>query len=114
MKTALEIAVGTVIQALLEELHSGLARLYGDRLKRALLYGSWARGKATEDSDVDVVVVLADSVVPGREIYRMLDLVIELDEKYDTLISVYPVSEEDYLVTQSPLLVNVRREGVEV
>ena len=114
MKTIRKIAVGTEVQTLLEELRSGLTRLYGDRLKRALLYGSWARGEATEDPDVDVVVVLADSVVQGREIDRMLDLVIELDEKYDTLISVYPVSEENYLATQSPLLVNVRREGVEV
>lgn len=114
MKTTLSDAVGTEVQTMLEELRSGLTKLYGDRLKRALLYGSWARGEATEDSDVDVVVVLVDSVLPGREIDRMLELVIELDEKYDTLISVYPVSEEDYLATQSPLLVNVRREGVEV
>jgi predicted nucleotidyltransferase len=99
---------------MLEELRSALERLYGDRLRQVILYGSQARGEANEDSDVDVVVVLAGSIVPGREIDRMLDLVVELNEKYGTLISVYPVSEENYQATQSPLLINVRREGVAV
>jgi predicted nucleotidyltransferase len=114
MKTALKTVVNAEVQTLLEELRSGLTKLYGRHLKHVLLYGSWARGEATEDSDIDVVVVIEGSIVPGREIDRMLDLVTELGEKYGTLISVYPVSERNYRATQSPLLVNVRREGVEV
>ena len=102
------------VREMLEELHSGLKRLYRGRLRRILLYGSWAKGEATADSDVDVAVVLADSVVPGEEIDRMLDLVVDIGAKYDTLISVYPVSEEKYLLTRSPLLINVRREGLEL
>ena len=112
MRTALKMTASEV-QAMLEELRSGLSILYGNRLNRVLLYGSWARGEATEGSDVDVMVILSGSVVPGREIDRMLDLVMELGEKYDALISVYPVSEKDYRATQSPLLVNARCEGVE-
>lgn len=114
MKKTLKMAVNAEVRTMLEELRSGLTRLYGNRLKRVLLYGSWARDEATADSDVDVAVVIEGSVVPGREIDYMLDLVTELGEKYDTLISVYPVSERNYRSIQSPLLVNVRREGVEV
>lgn len=114
MRTTLTRIVNTEVGTMLEELRSALERLYGDRLRQVILYGSQARGEANEDSDVDVVVVLAGSIVPGREIDRMLDLVVELNEKYGTLISVYPVSEENYQATQSPLLINVRREGVAV
>lgn len=114
MRTTLTRIVNAEVGTMLEELRSALERLYGDRLRQVILYGSQARGEANEDSDVDVVVVLAGSIVPGREIDRMLDLVVELNEKYGTLISVYPVSEENYQATQSPLLVNVRREGVAV
>jgi|GEM_PF-4767554 len=42
----------------LEELVDGLRGLYGDNLSRVILYGSKARGDATEDSDIDILVVL--------------------------------------------------------
>jgi predicted nucleotidyltransferase len=35
-----------------------LRRLYGDRLSSVLLFGSWARGDAHPESDIDLVVVL--------------------------------------------------------
>ena len=37
-----------------------LARHFGDRLERVLLYGSWARGEAHIDSDVDLLVVFSE------------------------------------------------------
>lgn len=42
----------------------------------------------------------------------MLDLIVELDLKYGVLLSAYPVSESDYRERRSPLLLNLRREGV--
>jgi hypothetical protein len=36
----------------------------------------------------------------------------EINLKHGVLISVYPISEEDYSTINSPLLINVRREGV--
>jgi predicted nucleotidyltransferase len=81
-------------------------------LKSIILYGSWARGDATEDSDIDVLIVLEGRVIPGKEIDRMIDIITEINLKHGVLISVYPVSEEDYSTINSPLLINVRREGV--
>ncbi|MCK4394149.1 nucleotidyltransferase domain-containing protein, partial [Candidatus Bipolaricaulota bacterium] len=73
---------------------------------------SWARGAATEESDIDLLIVLEGKIAPGREIDRMIDIITELNLKYGVLISVYPISAEDYLVVNSPLLMNVRKEGV--
>ena len=42
----------------------------------------------------------------------MIDVITDLNFKYGVLISVYPVSNKDYLGLDSPLLMNVRREGV--
>ncbi|MEA5478068.1 nucleotidyltransferase domain-containing protein [Pseudanabaena galeata UHCC 0370] len=39
-----------------------------------LLYGSVARGEATADSDIDVLVVLKERVLPVQEIRRMADI----------------------------------------
>ena len=81
-------------------------------MKDVILYGSWARGEATEESDIDMVIILEGKVVPGKEIDRMIDIITEINLKYGVLISVYPVSGEDYSATNSPLLINIRREGV--
>jgi len=42
----------------------------------------------------------------------MIDIITEMNLKHNILISIYPVSEIDYLTLKSPLLMNVRKEGV--
>jgi hypothetical protein len=42
----------------------------------------------------------------------MIEIITEINLKHKVLISVYPVSEKDYSTVNSPLLINVRREGV--
>jgi predicted nucleotidyltransferase len=86
--------------------------LYGDRLKRILVYGSCARNEATAESDIDLAVVLAGDVLPGKEIDRMIDVITDINLEYGVLLSVYPVSEENYQNINSPLLMNIRREGI--
>ena len=101
-----------LLQDVLAEVKESLRLLYGPRLKQVILYGSWARGGATDDSDIDIAVVLGGEVSPAHEIDRTADIVFELNLKYGVLISIYPVSEADYRHVNSPLLLNLRREGV--
>ena len=42
----------------------------------------------------------------------VLDIITDINLKYNVLLSVIPVSEEAYRRANSPLLINVRREGV--
>lgn len=49
------------------------ARLFGDRLLGVVLYGSWARGEAADDSDIDLLVVLDEEIPLRRELYRTWD-----------------------------------------
>ena len=100
------------IRDILKEFREEVENLYENRLKSIILYGSWARGDATEDSDIDLLIVLEGKVIPGKEIDRMIDIITEINLKHGVLISIYPVSEEDYSTINSPLLINVRREGV--
>jgi predicted nucleotidyltransferase len=88
--------------------------LYGDKLKCVLVYGSCARDEVTAESDIDLAVVLAGDVVPGKEIDRMIDIITDMNLEYGVLLSVYPVSEENFQNTNSPLLMNIRREGIVV
>jgi len=100
------------IEPIIHEFHREVENLYQKRLKSIILYGSWARGKATEDSDIDLAVVLEGDCSAGREIDRMIDIITEINLKYGVLLSVYPVSEKDYTSVNSPLLLNLRKEGV--
>ena len=104
--------VPTVVDAALRELKQRLDRLYGDRLSGLYLYGSYARGAAHADSDIDVLVVLHGSVQPGAEIAHMGRIVADICLERDLLISVFPVSTAALRERSSPLFANVRREGV--
>jgi predicted nucleotidyltransferase len=99
---------------ILTELREKLAAEYGDRLVNIILFGSQARGEATPESDIDVMVILRDAARPGVEMTVNSDLAVELSLKYDTFITLIFVSQARYLSGQSPLLINVRREGVAV
>ena len=93
-------------------LRAELEQLYGQRLQKLVLYGSYARGEQRAGSDIDVAVVLSGPVEPGMEIDRMVDAVYAVNLEFDTLVSVYPVSVEDFDSLRSPLLINIRREGL--
>ncbi|MCD7819192.1 MAG: nucleotidyltransferase domain-containing protein [Lachnospiraceae bacterium] len=45
----------------LEPLPQKLQHIYGDKLKAVILYGSYARGTANEESDVDIAILVDGS-----------------------------------------------------
>ncbi len=49
-------------------------RVAGERLLGVVAFGSWARGQAGPDSDVDLLVVLEEGLPVTRELYRRWDL----------------------------------------
>ena len=103
------------IEPILKEFKQKITELYGRRLKKIVLYGSYARGQANDEhSDIDLAVVLAGMVDPCEEIGRMADIFTDLNLEHNVLIVVYPVSEIDFEKVESPLLINVRREGITV
>ncbi|MHC5719371.1 MAG: nucleotidyltransferase domain-containing protein [Nostoc sp.] len=55
---------------ILQRLKTCLREIYGDRLVKMVLFGSQARGEASTDSDIDVLVVLKGNVNPGEEIKK--------------------------------------------
>lgn len=46
------------LNAVLRDTVSGLQKLFGDRLKNIWLYGSYARGDQTDESDIDVMALV--------------------------------------------------------
>ena len=102
----------TVHDRVLQEFRRRLLDIYGDRLVRTVLFGSQARGDASSGSDVDVLVVLRGPVRPGEEIERTGPATSALSLEYDIVLSCTFTSEESFSSVRTPLLVNVRQEGV--
>jgi len=103
------------IKPILKEFREKGEKLYGKRLRKIILYGSYARGQANDEhSDIDLAVVLAGAVDPCKEIDRMADIFTDLNLEHNVLIAVYPVSESNFDKIESPFLINVRREGITV
>jgi predicted nucleotidyltransferase len=104
----------TRIKKLLKELKKGFVRLYGDQLIAVYLYGSYARGEARIDSDIDVLLVMKSDFNYIEMLKRSDDYAASVSLEYDLVISRAFVSDKELKEKQSPFLINVRREGVVV
>jgi predicted nucleotidyltransferase len=100
------------IEPILIEVKDGLREIYGERLKGIILYGSYARGDATEGSDIDIIVLLNEITDFDAELDKLFELIGQIDLKYDTLISIVPMEEKQYTARRLPLILNAKREGV--
>jgi uncharacterized protein len=95
-----------------EEAARRLADAYGDRLRQVVLFGSWARGAAHEESDVDLVVVLDHVGDRTSESERIVDAVFDLEADSRRAIEAFPVAEADVRKRSRRLLRAALDEGV--
>ena len=106
------LSTSAPIRAIAYELKDQLERRYGSQLKGVVLFGSYARGEETEGSDIDIAIILEDFDHACTEIERTGDLISLLSLKFDTLISLAPIKERDWLLMRTSLISNIRRDGV--
>jgi len=104
----------TEVLSIVREFHERLAALYGERLKGVYLYGSYARGEATEDSDIDVAVVLDGPLNPYAESERTADLFGDISLRNGCLLIPFFLTEDEYRMRTCPVHGNIAREGVAV
>ena len=101
-----------IIRKLLIEFKEHLAALYGERLKGVYLFGSYARGEADEESDVDVLIVLDQVKHYGQEVDHTGEISASLSLEYGKSISCVFVPEEKWHKDQTLFFLNVREEAI--
>lgn len=97
--------------AIAEAATEDIKKLYGERLRNVLLFGSWARGDAHPESDIDLLVVLDRVEDVWREHERIDDILYRHSLDNNTVVSATIVSEADLQDPPTPALMRARIEG---
>ena len=98
--------------ALLGRIRAELEGAFGGRLRSVLLHGSEARGTATKESDVDVLVVLEGPVMFWDDLGVITRAVYPLVLETGRLIHARPVDAARFDAGGFPLYDRARREGI--
>ncbi len=81
--------------------------LKGTKVKRAVLFGSYAKNVPTKESDIDIMID-CEGKVKGLEFYKILD---DISQSFDKDVDVIEKIEID---EDSPIEGEIKRTGVVV
>lgn len=97
------------VNAMLHDLQT----VYGNYLKSVILYGSYARGSQTVESDIDIALVLAKGA-GKKHFHRMVQCVAEREVECGKTLSVIEVDEGKYAEWKDtlPFYRNIEQEGI--
>ncbi len=101
------------IQALSEIKRRVLDRF---EIESFILYGSVARGQATEESDVDLLIV-TNNRLTRSERHEITDVVFEVNLRYDTNFSTLVVDRKSWetgIISVLPLRDEILRNGIQL
>ena len=92
-------------------------KILGDRVKKIILYGSYARGDFNEGSDIDIMILTDltdDEIVTCRSKIYHVSYDIEFDNNFDIALSpiVKNIDKFNYWLDALPFYINIQKEGV--
>ena len=103
------------VRNIIDEYVEAVKNIYGSSLQRIILYGSYARGEATESSDVDIMILVNLDDLEIKEYSDELSS-ITFDINLDNDLMIMPIvkNEEHFKkwISSYPFYRNVEREGV--
>ena len=83
-----------LIVSTLKEFADWVRARFGERVSDLCLFGSWARGEATEESDVDVLVVIEG--LTSDELYAVVARSAEIATARNVLLRPLVMSGDEY------------------
>lgn len=103
----------TLVKKIAKEYKAVLQDLYGNELAELILFGSYARGDAREESDVDFAIVLYNPATRSvAELVKTAPIASRLSLKYGMIISSLPVSLHKKQTSEQGVFRNIRKEGI--
>jgi predicted nucleotidyltransferase len=100
-------------EKIIQELVRGICSVMQEQLVEIVMYGSIARGTGTEESDVDVALIIRGQMNVETE-DELSDFIVDMNLKYDKVFSVIDIDVDKFSIWESamPFYKNVSREGI--
>ncbi|OFX21407.1 MAG: DNA polymerase subunit beta [Bacteroidetes bacterium GWA2_31_9b] len=80
-------------------------------IKRAILFGSYAKNNKRQDSDIDIALIF-DKLNDNDKFDLQVQLML-LASQIDSRIEPHPISKEDFN-SNSPFVIEIKRTGIEI
>jgi predicted nucleotidyltransferase len=87
---------------------------YGDKVVDVVFFGSWVRGEAHEESDVDLLVVFDELEDRVAERDRTVDILFELEADSRRAIQAFPIAKANARPDGKKFVGAALREGMSV
>ena len=105
------------VREIINQFVAEVNKILGDRVKKIILYGSYARGDFNEGSDIDIMILTDftdDELVQYRSEIVELAYNIEWNNRFDIHLSplIKNVDRFNYWLEALPFYMNVQKEGV--
>lgn len=103
------------IEKAIKEFVYGINNLLKNRVKKVILYGSYARGDYRKNSDIDIMILTDLSENEIVEIRTQVwDLAYDIGLENDIIISslLKNISDFNYWLDTLPFYMNIQKEGV--
>ena len=97
----------------LQEMSIKISDVYENRLEKVVVYGSYARGEETEESDIDIALILNEEETETMH-DDMTDIVVDYELEQGKMLSVIVIDNKNYSVWKDvlPFYKNIDNEGV--
>jgi predicted nucleotidyltransferase len=97
---------------IISQFKTTIQQLYGERLSKIILFGSYARGEEKENSDMDFLIVLKDkNISVFNEIEKINNQVYDMILQTGKIISFIPTTEEKFERSPNYFYRLVKKEG---
>lgn len=96
-----------------EELVQGLTAIFQNNISMIILYGSVARNEATNESDIDIAIIIKDEM-DAQTKKRFISWTADMDIRYEKVFSIVDIQEDNMKKWERvlPFYQNIRKEGV--
>ncbi|MCL2311699.1 MAG: nucleotidyltransferase domain-containing protein [Firmicutes bacterium] len=104
VKRTVDVEILNSIEKYIEE----ISRYY--KIDAIILFGSYAKGTNTEDSDIDIAVISSDIKDRFDDMAKLMSLTWNIDVR----IEPHPIRTEEFKENETPFIDEIIKTGVEL